>query len=110
MIRYAGSVGMEMHMSTQLNICNIESVKFYSVYADVIVPARELSLKQVSLITQAIRKENIRGPKGDLIKIELFAHGALCMAISGKCYLSLHEYNMAANRGECSDLPGENIM
>jgi len=100
-LAYARSVGMEIHLSTQLSISNIESVKFYSAYADVIVLARELSLQQVFEITENIRKEQIKGPKGELIKIELFAHGALCMAISGKCYMSLHEYSFSANRGEC---------
>jgi putative protease len=100
-LQYARSAGMEVHISTQLSVSNIESVKFYSAYADVVVLARELSLQQVSAITDVIKKENIKGPSGENIKIELFAHGALCMAISGKCYMSLHEYNFSANRGEC---------
>jgi putative protease len=87
--------------STQLNIGNIETIKFYSSYADVMVLARELNMKQVETITKAIEKEHITGPSGNLVKIEMFAHGALCMAISGKCYLSLHEYGASANRGEC---------
>ncbi len=100
-IQYARSVDMPIHISTQLSICNIETIKFYSGYADVMVLARELDLEQVSAIIKAIREENIKGPGGELVKIELFAHGALCMAISGKCYLSLHEQNYSANRGEC---------
>lgn len=100
-IQYARSVDMPIHISTQLSISNIETIKFYSGYADVMVLARELDLEQVSAITKTIREENIKGPGGNLVAIELFAHGALCMAISGKCYLSLHEQNYSANRGEC---------
>ncbi|MBK7132097.1 MAG: U32 family peptidase [Bacteroidales bacterium] len=100
-INYAFSRGIEIHLSTQLNITNIESLKFYSQWADVAVLARELNIDQVRHIYDSIREQNIRGPKGDLIKIEMFVHGALCMAISGKCYLSLHENNKSANRGEC---------
>jgi U32 family peptidase len=100
-ISYAYSSGIEVHLSTQLNITNIESLKFYSQWADVAVLARELNLDQVSFIHNTIREQDIRGPKGELIKIEMFAHGALCMAVSGKCYLSLHENNKSANRGEC---------
>jgi putative protease len=100
-IHYASSVGMEVHISTQLNVTNVETVKFYSLFADVMVLSRELSLKQVKIITDAIVKENIRGPKGELIEIEIFGHGALCMAVSGKCYLSLHTQNSSANRGAC---------
>lgn len=100
-IQYARSIDMPVHISTQLSICNIETIKFYSGYADVMVLARELDLEQVSAITRVIGEENIKGPGGELVKIELFAHGALCMAISGKCYLSLHEQNYSANRGEC---------
>lgn len=100
-INYAYASGIEVHLSTQLNITNIEALKFYSKWADVAVLARELNLQQVSSIYNQIREQNIRGPKGDLIKIEMFAHGALCMAVSGKCYLSLHENNKSANRGEC---------
>jgi len=92
-IQYANSVGMEIHMSTQTNITNIEAVKYYSQFADVMVTARELSLKQVYEITKTIEKEQIKGPSGNLIQIEVFAHGALCMAISGKCYLSLDNMN-----------------
>ena len=100
-INYAYTCGIEVHLSTQLNITNIESLKFYSQWADVAVLARELNLDQVRHIYNSIREHNIKGPKGDLIKIEMFAHGALCMAVSGKCYLSLHENNKSANRGEC---------
>jgi putative protease len=100
-INYAFSSGIEVHLSTQLNITNTESLKFYSQWADVVVLARELNLEQVRHIYGRIREQNIRGPKGDLIKIEMFVHGALCMAVSGKCYLSLHENNKSANRGEC---------
>ena len=100
-IQYAHSVDIPVHISTQLSISNIETIKFYSGYADVMVLARELDLEQVSAITKTIREENIKGPGGGLVAIELFAHGALCMAISGKCYLSLHEQNYSANRGEC---------
>jgi putative protease len=100
-ISYAFAAGIEVHLSTQLNITNIESLKFYSQWADVAVLARELNLDQVRHIYNNIREQNIRGPRGELIKIEMFAHGALCMAVSGKCYLSLHENNKSANRGEC---------
>jgi putative protease len=100
-ISYAFAAGIEVHLSTQLNITNIESLKFYSQWADVAVLARELNLDQVRHIYNNIREQDIRGPRGELIKIEMFAHGALCMAVSGKCYLSLHENNKSANRGEC---------
>lgn len=100
-IQYSKSVGMEIHMSTQTNITNIEAVKYYAQYADVMVTARELNLKQVKAITEAISKQNICGPSGNLIQIEIFAHGALCMAVSGKCYLSLDNLNSSANRGAC---------
>jgi len=100
-INYAYSVGIEIHLSTQLNITNIEALKFYAQWADVVVLARELNLDQVTHIFKRIREQKITGPKGELIKIEMFVHGALCMAISGKCYLSLHENNKSANRGEC---------
>lgn len=103
-ILYARSVGVEVHISTQCNISNIEAVKFYSQWADVVVLARELNLDQVKAISEAIRKENIRGPKGELIRIEMFCHGALCMAVSGKCYLSLHQMNSSANRGACTQI------
>jgi putative protease len=98
---YAFSKGLEVHLSTQLNITNIESLKFYSQWADVVVLARELDLEQVKYISDEIIRQDIRGPHGELMKIELFVHGAFCMAISGKCYLSLHEYGKSANRGEC---------
>ena len=100
-IKYAAAAGIEIHLSTQLNITNIEALKFYAQWADVVVLARELNLDQVGTFSTAIREQNIRGPKGELMKIEMFVHGALCMAISGKCYLSLHENNKSANRGEC---------
>lgn len=100
-IQYARSQGVEVHMSTQSNITNIEAVKFYANFADVMVTARELSLEQVKAITAAIEKEQIKGPSGELVKIEIFVHGALCMAVSGKCYLSLDLMNSSANRGAC---------
>ncbi len=100
-MQYARSKGVEVHASTQLNISNIEAVTFFAQYCDVMVTARELSLDQVKYITEQIRQRDIRGPKGELVKIEIFCHGALCMAVSGKCYLSLHEYNHSANRGAC---------
>jgi putative protease len=100
-INYASKAGMEIHLSTQLNVSNTETVKFYAQYADVMVLARELKLKQIRQIIQSIEKEKITGPSGELIRIEVFAHGALCMAISGKCYLSLHEHDSSANRGAC---------
>ncbi len=100
-INYASSQNVEIHISTQVNVSNIETLKFYSHFADVLVLARELSLKQVKKITETIEKEQIKGPSGNLIRIEIFAHGALCMAVSGKCYLSLHEQNSSANRGAC---------
>lgn len=103
-INYATSIGMEVHISTQCNISNFEAVKYYSRFADVMVTARELSLSQVAEITDYIAKNDIRGPKGELVEIEVFAHGALCMAVSGKCYLSLDNYNHSANRGECLQL------
>jgi putative protease len=100
-INYASSVGMEIHMSTQTNITNIEAVKYYAQFADVMVTARELSLDQVKSITAAINEQHITGPSGNLVQIEVFAHGALCMAVSGKCYLSLDNLNSSANRGAC---------
>ena len=100
-MQYARSKGVEVHASTQLNISNIEAVAFFAQFCDVMVTARELSLDQVKYITEQIRQRDIRGPKGELVKIEIFCHGALCMAVSGKCYLSLHEYNHSANRGAC---------
>ncbi len=100
-IQYANQVGVEVHISTQCNISNIEAVRFFSKYADVMVLARELSMDQVSEIHGAIVSEEIRGPKGKLVEIEMFAHGALCMAVSGKCYLSLNTLGSSANRGAC---------
>jgi U32 family peptidase len=100
-IKYAFAAGIEVHLSTQLNITNTDALEFYSKWADVAVLARELNLDQVRHISETIREQNIRGPKGDLVRIEMFVHGALCMAVSGKCYLSLHENNKSANRGEC---------
>jgi len=100
-IMYARKKGVEVHISTQVNISNTEAIEFYAPYADVMVLARELSLKQMEEIVRSIETNNIRGPKGELIKIEIFAHGALCMAVSGKCYLSLHHHNASANRGAC---------
>ncbi len=101
---YARSIGVEVHLSTQLNITNIESLGFYARYADVVVLARELNLEQVAAIHKAIVERQIKGPSGELIRIEMFAHGALCMAVSGKCYLSLHEVNLSANRGACNQI------
>lgn len=98
---YCNRVGQEVHLSTQLNISNVEALRFYSRFADVVVLARELNLKQVRKIYDAIREEQIKGPMGNLIRIEMFCHGALCMAVSGKCYLSLNELNASANRGAC---------
>lgn len=100
-INYASTLGVEVHISTQLNVTNIETVKFYSHFADVMVLSRELSLSQVKKITDEIQKEQIKGPSGNLVEIEIFGHGALCMAVSGKCYLSLHSNNSSANRGAC---------
>jgi putative protease len=100
-IAYAREQGVEIHISTQTNVSNIESLKFYSHYADVIVLARELNLNQVYEISEIVNKENICGPSGQKVKIEMFVHGALCMSVSGKCYLSLHEQNYSANRGAC---------
>lgn len=98
---YARSKGVEVHLSTQLNISNVEALRFYAQFADVVVLARELNMEQVAAIHEAIEREDIRGPKGERIRIEMFCHGALCMAISGKCYLSLHEHWSSANRGSC---------
>ena len=103
-ILYARSVGVEVHISTQCNISNIEAVRFYAQWADVVVLARELSLEQVKAIHEAIIAQDIRGPKGELVRIEMFCHGALCMAVSGKCYLSLHQMNSSANRGQCTQI------
>lgn len=100
-IQYARSEGMEVHISTQSNVTNIEAVKFFSNFADVMVTARELNLRQVKEITRQIKEQNITGPTGRPVEIEVFAHGALCMAVSGKCYLSLDNFNYSANRGAC---------
>ena len=100
-LQYARSKGVEVHASTQLNITNIEAVRFFAQFCDVVVTARELNVDQVAAIAKAIAEQNIRGPKGELVQIEVFAHGALCMAVSGKCYLSLHQYGRSANRGQC---------
>lgn len=103
-ILYAYRSGVEVHISTQCNISNIEALEFYSQWADTVVLARELSLEQVAAISAQIAERDIRGPRGGLVKIEMFAHGALCMAVSGKCYLSLHETSCSANRGECRQI------
>jgi len=103
-ILYARKMGVEVHISTQLNVSNIDSVRYHSQFADVIVLSRELTLVQIKEISEAINREQIKGPSGKLVALELFCHGALCMAVSGKCYLSLHEYNASANRGSCYQL------
>ena len=103
-ILYARSIGQEVHISTQVNVSNTEAVRFYSQWADVMVLARELNLDQVAAISRAIREENICGPAGKPVRLEMFCHGALCMAVSGKCYLSLHEMNSSANRGACNQI------
>ncbi|MCM1532679.1 MAG: U32 family peptidase [Ruminococcus flavefaciens] len=103
-IEYARRRGVEVHISTQCNISNIDAVRFYSQYADVVVLARELNMDQVKAIHDTIVAENICGPKGQLLRLEMFCHGALCMAVSGKCYLSLHEMNRSANRGSCTQI------
>lgn len=103
-ILYARRIGQEVHISTQSNISNSEAVKFFSQWADTVVLARELTLEQVETIHRAIVENDIRGPKGELVEIEMFVHGALCMSISGKCYLSLYETNCSANRGACRQL------
>ncbi len=103
-IQYARQIGMPVHMSTQTNISNIQAVSFWSQFADVMVTARELTLDQIASITRAVKRKRITGPSGKPVQIEIFAHGALCMAISGKCYLSLDHYNASANRGSCYQL------
>lgn len=103
-ISYARSIGVEVHISTQLNVTNIEAVRFFANFADVMVLARELNLDQVKAIHDTIEREQICGPHGQLVRIEMFCHGALCMAVSGKCYLSLHEMNSSANRGACTQI------
>ena len=92
-IAYARQIGMEVHISTQINITNIETVKFYALFADTMVMSRELSLRQIKKICEQVEKEQVKGPSGKLVEIEIFGHGALCMAVSGKCYLSLHSHN-----------------
>ncbi len=101
---YARRIGVEVHLSTQLNITNTESLKFYAHFADVAVLARELNLEQVAAIYRDIAEQGIKGPSGELVRIEMFCHGALCMAVSGKCYLSLHEKDLSANRGACNQI------
>lgn len=103
-ILYARSIGQEVHISTQVNVSNTEAVRFYSQWADVMVLARELNLDQVAAISQAIEREDICGPSGQRVRLEMFCHGALCMAVSGKCYLSLHQMNSSANRGSCTQI------
>ena len=103
-ILYARSRGVEVHISTQCNVSNTEALRFYAQWADVVVLARELNMEQVSAIHQAIIRDDIRGPRGELVRIEMFCHGALCMAVSGKCYLSLHQMNSSANRGACTQI------
>ena len=101
---YCRQVGVEVHLSTQLNISNIEALKFYAQFADVVVLARELNMDQVAEIYRQIEEQQVRGPKGKLVRIEMFCHGALCMAVSGKCYMSLQNTSRSANRGECMQL------
>ena len=103
-ILYARRIGQEVHISTQCNLSNSEAVRFYAQWADTVVLARELTLEQVAAIRDEIVRGDIRGPRGELVEIEMFAHGALCMSISGKCYLSLYETNCSANRGACRQL------
>lgn len=103
-ILYARSVGVEVHISTQVNVTNYEAVRFYAQWTDVMVLARELNLDQVTEISRRIAADDLRGPHGELIRLEMFCHGALCMAVSGKCYLSLHQLNSSANRGACTQI------
>ena len=109
-ISYASSIKMAIHISTQANVTNLETVRFYSHFADVVVLSRELSLLQVKEITKGIEKEQIEGPSGNLVQIEMFAHGALCVAVSGKCYMSLHTANSSANRGACTQTVEKPIL
>ena len=102
---YCRSIGLEVHLSTQLNISNIEALKFYAQFADVVVLARELNMDQVAEIYRQVVEQQVKGPHGDLIRIEMFCHGALCMAISGKCYMSLDNTGRSANRGACISSP-----
>lgn len=108
-IQHAKSQGLPVHISTQLNVTNIETVKFYSLFADVMVLSRELSIRQVKKIVEAVQKDDVRGPSGNLVRIEIFGHGALCMAVSGKCYLSLHTQMLLPIEGLASKIVVENI-
>lgn len=103
-ILYAREIGQEVHISTQVNVSNIEAVRFYAQFADVMVLARELNMEQVAEISRALERDDIRGPRGERVRLEMFCHGALCMAVSGKCYMSLHEMNSSANRGACNQI------
>ncbi len=103
-ITYAHSIGLPVHISVQANVCNLAAVRFYAAFADVMVLARELKLSQIRHIIEGIERENVRGPSGGLVRVEVFAHGALCIAVSGKCYMSLAGYNSSANRGACYQL------
>lgn len=103
-ILYAREIGQEVHISTQVNVSNIEAVRFYAQFADVMVLARELNMEQVAEISRAIERDDIRGPRRERVRLEMFCHGALCMAVSGKCYMSLHEMNSSANRGACNQI------
>ena len=103
-MNYCREKGVEVHLSTQLNIGNVEALKFYAQFADVVVLARELNMDQVAYIHEQIEQQHITGPSGNLVRIEMFCHGALCMAVSGKCYMSLHAANRSANRGECTQI------
>lgn len=103
-MNYCREKGVEVHLSTQLNIGNVEALKFYAQFADVVVLARELNMDQVAYIHEQIEQQHITGPGGNLVRIEMFCHGALCMAVSGKCYMSLHAANRSANRGECTQI------
>lgn len=103
-MNYCREKGVEVHLSTQLNIGNVEALKFYAQFADVVVLARELNMEQVAYIHEQIERQHITGPGGNLVRIEMFCHGALCMAVSGKCYMSLHAANRSANRGECTQI------
>jgi len=103
-ILYARSIRQEVHISTQVNVTNFEAVRFYAQFADVMVLARELNMDQVAEINRQIRESGLTGPGGKPVRLEMFCHGALCMAVSGKCYLSLHEMNSSANRGACNQI------
>lgn len=101
-IQYAHQIGLEIHLSTQCNVTNLEAVRYYAQFADVVVLGRECTLVQIADICKAVKEQHITGPKGELVKIEIFVHGALCMAVSGRCYLSLDNYNFSSNRGACN--------